>query len=144
MISQTEDPFKKLGPLAIFSARRKWSAPQSVCLKKGTYECHTEPIRSFNDTQLNGRSSYSADSGDVSSSGGQRTVKSSRNDYADYYGFKIRNDAPVVISYVRPNSLAEVNILFSKFVCVCWAIRNSSCFYSITNKSTERNLSKNW
>jgi len=35
-------------------------------------------------------------------------MKNSRNDYADLYGFKIRSDAPVVISYVRSNSLAAL------------------------------------
>ncbi|XP_053658699.1 rhophilin-2 [Anopheles marshallii] len=30
-----EDPFRKLGPIAIFSARRHWTAPRSVRLQKG-------------------------------------------------------------------------------------------------------------
>lgn len=83
-------------------------------MKKGTYDSHTESISSFNDSRQSGRSTYSADSGAGSFNGGQSTMKTSRNDYADYYGFKIRSDAPVVISYVRPNSLAEViKLLFA-------------------------------
>lgn len=73
-------------------------------MKKGTSECHSEPSRSLNDTRLSGRSAYSADGG----ASGDNSMKNSRNDYADLYGFKIRSDAPVVISYVRSNSLAAV------------------------------------
>ncbi|XP_049540872.1 rhophilin-2 [Anopheles darlingi] len=31
-----EDPFRRLGPIAIFSARRHWTAPRSIRLQKGT------------------------------------------------------------------------------------------------------------
>uniref|UniRef100_A0A2M3ZFF5 Putative signal transduction protein n=1 Tax=Anopheles braziliensis TaxID=58242 RepID=A0A2M3ZFF5_9DIPT len=31
-----EDPFRRLGPIAIFSARRHWTAPRSVRLQKGS------------------------------------------------------------------------------------------------------------
>uniref|UniRef100_A0A182PT74 Rhophilin n=1 Tax=Anopheles epiroticus TaxID=199890 RepID=A0A182PT74_9DIPT len=34
-LHKIEDPFRKLGPIAIFSARRHWTAPRSVRLQKG-------------------------------------------------------------------------------------------------------------
>lgn len=42
---KVQDPFRELGPITVFSARRSWTAPRSVRLHKTDYQtknCGTE------------------------------------------------------------------------------------------------------
>lgn len=102
-----EDPFKKLGPIAIFSARRHWTAPRSVRLQKGNNEsgrknrkcqCKKSVVA---DGQCEVCSKYSTFSPDDRS-----------EDTPEGFGFLARGDAPVIISNVEINSLADVSFGF--------------------------------
>ncbi|CAG9799344.1 unnamed protein product [Chironomus riparius] len=44
---KVEDPFKELGPIAVFSARRSWSAPRSVRLHKTDYQTKSNGTEEF-------------------------------------------------------------------------------------------------
>lgn len=89
---KVDDPFKRLGPIAIFSARRHWTAPRCVRLQKGSamyrngtaYHCHCPS----SDQHEVGCSLYKDD--------------------VDCFGFHVRGDAPVIIAHVEMNSLADL------------------------------------
>ncbi|XP_052900411.1 rhophilin-2 isoform X2 [Anopheles moucheti] len=155
-----EDPFRKLGPIAIFSARRHWTAPRSVRLQKGgpsfmlgggTLD-RRQPYRdkasvgnssssrsSSNQLQRNqsgrccgecaNKTNYYNDSRacevclkDVCNvserefrelklqDGEQQTHSADGEDGRDIssFGFNVRGDAPVMISTVEINSLADL------------------------------------
>lgn len=114
-LSQIDDPFKKLGPLAIFSAKRHWTVPRSVCLKRASNLSNIESDNVVN--SLIRPSDYSSESGSSNSSVASNTSDgltlrnlNRRNvEFADEYGFKLRGDSPVIISLVLPNSLADVS-----------------------------------
>lgn len=163
-----EDPFRKLGPIAIFSARRHWTAPRCIRLQKGNSMMMTGggtlDRRRYNSEQ-NGStgSSTGASSIDGSSdTGGSRgKCQCNKTNYyndvracdvcfkdvcnisdADYrarnkltqmpssdgsncssnvdsfesFGFHVRGDAPVMISNVEINSLADVSIVLHLFL----------------------------
>ncbi|CAK1590716.1 unnamed protein product [Parnassius mnemosyne] len=76
---RVEDLFKSLGPIAVFSAKRHWSAPRLIQLQK-----NTEKRREARRDMRNGRENEES------------------------FGFSVRGDAPVVIAAVEPNSLAEI------------------------------------
>lgn len=107
---KVEDPFKGLGPIGVFSARKYWTAPRSIRLQKGTgaiiqkrkpKTCHCKPGTLIACDYCKSRSNNgSVRSGSTNSSGKERVIES--------YGFNVRGDAPVVISHVETNSLAEV------------------------------------
>uniref|UniRef100_A0A182SUC6 Rhophilin n=1 Tax=Anopheles maculatus TaxID=74869 RepID=A0A182SUC6_9DIPT len=156
-----EDPFRKLGPIAIFSARRHWTAPRSVRLQKGGTSFmlgggtldRRQPYRdgvsvgnssssrsSSNQLQRNqssrccgecaNKTNYYNDSRacevclkDVCNvserefrelklqDGGElQTIGSESEDGRDIssFGFNVRGDAPVMISTVEINSLADL------------------------------------
>lgn len=106
---QIEDPFKKLGPLAIFSAKRHWTIQRNVCLKKATRP-HIIDSDIVINSSIRSRGSSSASSTASSSSGMSLTQLNRRNnEYAEDYGFKLRGDSPVIISSVKPHSLADVS-----------------------------------
>lgn len=111
-----EDPFKKLGPIAIFSARRHWTAPRGVRLQKGTSKvgggyrsrsptCHCRTKCSV-DGQCDVCSKYSTYTEESNSSRDECGAES--------FGFHVRGDAPVIISYVEHNSLADVSVFVGK------------------------------
>ncbi|XP_037932481.1 rhophilin-2-like [Teleopsis dalmanni] len=89
---KVEDPFKRLGPIAIFSARRYWTAPRCVRLQKGSslyhestiYQCHCPTPH---DEHKEDCAHY--------------------KDEIDSFGFHVRGDAPVIIAHVEINSLAD-------------------------------------
>uniref|UniRef100_A0A7M4Y2U7 Rhophilin n=1 Tax=Anopheles funestus TaxID=62324 RepID=A0A7M4Y2U7_ANOFN len=155
-----EDPFRKLGPIAIFSARRHWTAPRSVRLQKGGTSFmlgggtldRRQPYRdgvsvgnssssrsSSNALQRNqsgrccgecaNKTNYYNDSRacevclkDVCNvserefrelklqDGEQQTYRTEGEDSRDIssFGFNVRGDAPVMISTVEINSLADL------------------------------------
>lgn len=112
---QIDDPFKKLGPLAIFSAKRHWTVPRSVCLKKAANLSNIDTENVVN--SLIRPSDYSSESASSSSSVVSdtsdgltlRNLNRRNMEFAEEYGFKLRGDSPVIISVVVPNSLADVS-----------------------------------
>lgn len=122
---QIDDPFRKLGPLAIFSAKRHWTVPRSVCLKKATTSQSIDSDIVINGTirpdDFSSRSSNSSISTTSSTSGGLSAGNLNRrnNEYADDYGFKLRGDSPVIISSVKPNSLADVRYRIYPMILGC-------------------------
>lgn len=130
-VYKVEDPFKRLGPLAIFSAKRNWTVPRSVCLKKAAT---AQSIDS--DILINGalrpdgfssRSSTSSMSTSSNSSGSgysTSTIKFRNNELAQDYGFKLRGDAPIIISTVKANSLADVSSIGASFENRCFMRAN--------------------
>lgn len=111
-----DDPFKKLGPLAIFSAKRHWTVPRSVCLKKASNLTNHDSDNVVN--SLIRPSDYSSESASSSSSVVSdtsdgltlRNLNRRNMEFAEEYGFKLRGDSPVIISVVVSNSLADVSI----------------------------------
>lgn len=114
-LSQIDDPFKKLGPLAIFSAKRHWTVPRSVCLKRANNLSNIDSDNVVN--SLIRPSDYSSESSSSNSSVASstsdgltlRNLNRRNMEFADEYGFKLRGDSPVIISLVVPNSLADVS-----------------------------------
>lgn len=127
---KVDDPFKRLGPIAIFSARRHWTAPRSVRLQKGnnydsskaylkthlnrvanTCHCKRSICGSYDPGLCEICSKYinmSESMGkneDEDQANGQRFDKNN----VESFGFHVRGDAPVIISYVEINSLADVS-----------------------------------
>lgn len=111
-----EDPFKKLGPIAIFSARRHWTAPRNVRLQKGSR--HSVLLKSHSTGECickrssgnnNKTSSLTCEVCQKYTTHRHDDTKSSvsKNENIEY-GFQLRGDAPVIISYVDMNSLADV------------------------------------
>lgn len=115
--NQIDDPFKRLGPLAIFSAKRHWTVPRSVCLKKASNSSNIDSDNVVN--SLIRPSDYSSESASSSSSVVSdtsdgltlRNLNRRNLEFAEEYGFKLRGDSPVIISVVVSNSLADVCIL---------------------------------
>lgn len=44
---KVEDPFKELGPINVFSARRSWTAPRSIILHKTEYQAQSHGTEEF-------------------------------------------------------------------------------------------------
>ena len=44
---KVDDPFKELGPITVFSARRSWTAPRSVRLHKTDYQTKSHGTEEF-------------------------------------------------------------------------------------------------
>lgn len=107
---KVEDPFKRLGPIAIFSARRHWTAPRSIRLQKGSsYENTRKTHRSKSPSNCScKRSSYDYSCDMCSKYNGGDSY--GKDDNAESFGFHVRGDAPVIISHVEINSLADVRI----------------------------------
>lgn len=116
---QVEDPFKKLGPLAIFSAKRHWTVPRTVCLKKASTAQSIDSdivinssIRPDDYSSRSSNSSMSTNSSSASGGGmSLNNMNNRNNEFAEDYGFKLRGDSPVIISLVKPNSLADVSYI---------------------------------
>ncbi|EAA06416.5 AGAP000243-PA, partial [Anopheles gambiae str. PEST] len=140
-----DDPFRKLGPIAIFSARRHWTAPRSVRLQKGgpsfllgggTLDRRQSPYGGgcanktnyYNDSRAcevclkdvcnvserEFRELKLQDGGGGGGGGEQQQhgtdgtgADDGRGDISSF-GFNIRGDAPVMISTVEINSLADL------------------------------------
>ena len=94
---KTEDPFKNLGPIAIFSARRNWSAPRTVRLHK------TSNYYQNNNNYSSRRSRYSDDNEEEYYEG------QTKNHNVAEFGFRLKGDMPVMFSNVEINSLADVS-----------------------------------
>lgn len=99
-----EDPFKRLGPIAIFSARRHWTAPRCVRLQKGSVGYHDVSNKAL---------ATSATAADchchcAMTSDGQELPCCLLKDEIESFGFHVRGDAPVIISHVEINSLADL------------------------------------
>ncbi|XP_039497376.1 rhophilin-2-A isoform X2 [Drosophila santomea] len=92
---KVKDPFKRLGPIAIFSARRHWTAPRCVRLQKGSSLYHSVPSNN-NKCPL--------DNDDEEHDGGYNLYK----EEFENFGFHVRGDAPVIIAHVEINSLADL------------------------------------
>jgi hypothetical protein len=91
-----EDPFRKLGPIAIFSARRNWTAPRYVRLHKSNSYYNTySRVRRFDDDEESGEDE-------------KKKLESGQQSLIDF-GFRLKGDAPVMISRVEINSLADVS-----------------------------------
>jgi hypothetical protein len=91
-----EDPFRKLGPIAIFSARRNRTALRYVRLHKSNSYYNTySRVSRFDDDD---------ESGEVE----KEKLESGQQSLIDF-GFRLKGDAPVMISRVRINSLADVS-----------------------------------
>lgn len=117
-----DDPFKKLGPIAIFSARRHWTAPRNVRLQKGSRKSVLLKSHSTGECICK-RSSSSGGGGNKANNVTcevcqkytthryEDTKNVTANDNVEY-GFQLRGDAPVIISYVDMNSLADVSWIF--------------------------------
>lgn len=113
---KTDDPFRALGPIAIFSARRHWSAPRNIRLQTGSV--------TLSPSQVDEKASPS-DGGRyyVHSRGGGRFAASTPHQKQPQqqptvhdsiaYGFHMRGDAPVIVSGVLPGSLADVKIIIA-------------------------------
>lgn len=124
-MKQIDDPFKKLGPLAIFSAKRHWTVPRSVCLKKASNLSNIDSDNVVN--SLIRPSDYSSESASGSSSSSVvsdtsdgltlRNLNRRNMEFAEEYGFKLRGDSPVIISVIVSNSLADVSkMTYASFV----------------------------
>lgn len=101
-----------MGPIAIFSARRHWTAPRNIRLQKGT-------ITDTNNAKCKcGKSSYNDDNEPCNVCSkytiyGNNTNNddiSNSSNSADSFGINVRGDAPVIIANVDINSLADVSI----------------------------------
>ncbi|XP_075158722.1 GTP-Rho-binding protein rhophilin isoform X1 [Haematobia irritans] len=90
---KVEDPFKRLGPIAIFSARRHWTAPRCVRLQKGSSIYH-------DGTHYHCHCPSPADGHEVGCSLYKEEIES--------FGFHVQGDAPVMIAHVEINSLADL------------------------------------
>lgn len=44
---KVEDPFRDLGPITVFSARRSWTAPRTIRLHKTDYQTNTQATEEF-------------------------------------------------------------------------------------------------
>ncbi|XP_052849573.1 rhophilin-2-A isoform X1 [Drosophila gunungcola] len=93
---KVKDPFKRLGPIAIFSARRHWTAPRCVRLQKGSSSYHNVPPTSSDKCPL--------ENDDEEHDGGFNLYK----EEFENFGFHVRGDAPVIIAHVEINSLADL------------------------------------
>ncbi|KMZ09941.1 rhophilin-2-A [Drosophila simulans] len=93
---KVKDPFKRLGPIAIFSARRHWTAPRCVRLQKGSSLYHSVPSN-------NNKCPLDNDD-DEEHDGGYNLYK----EEFENFGFHVRGDAPVIIAHVEINSLADL------------------------------------
>lgn len=110
---KVDDPFKKLGPIAIFSARRHWTAPRNVRLQKGSRKSALLKSHSTGECVCKrGSGSKSNAACEVcqkyTTHRYEDTKIATKNDNVEY-GFQLRGDAPVIISYVDMNSLADVS-----------------------------------
>ncbi|XP_037725894.1 rhophilin-2-A isoform X1 [Drosophila subpulchrella] len=92
---KVKDPFKRLGPIAIFSARRHWTAPRCVRLQKGSSSYHNVPASN---------NKCSLDNDEEEHNGGYNLYK----EEFENFGFHVRGDAPVIIAHVEINSLADL------------------------------------
>lgn len=110
---KVDDPFKKLGPIAIFSARRHWTAPRNVRLQKGSRK--SVLLKSHSTGECICKRSSGSKANNATCEVCQKytthryedTKNVTKNDNVEY-GFQLRGDAPVIISYVDMNSLADL------------------------------------
>lgn len=115
---KTDDPFRALGPIAIFSARRHWSAPRNIRLQTGSVALSSPTTPPHADEKTTAGRYY------VHSRGGgrfttpppppQQTQKAQQQQQqiahdSIAYGFHMRGDAPVIVSGVLAGSLADVS-----------------------------------
>lgn len=111
--------------MAIFSAKRHWTVPRSVCLKKASNTSNIDSENVVN--SLIRPSDYSSESASSSSSVVSdasdgltlRNLNRRNIEFAEEYGFKLRGDSPVIISLVVSNSLADVSCTAQFFFFAC-------------------------
>lgn len=93
---KVEDPFRSLGPIAIFSARRHWTAPRCARLHKGTALYRERQI--YRD--CNCPSDHEHEIGCL--------LDTYKSQSAESFGFHVRGESPSIIAHVEINSLADV------------------------------------
>lgn len=115
---KADDPFKGLGPIAIFSARRHWSAPRSVRLQTGTAAMPAAAAAAATPQQSTASRYYVHSRGadphrqaDAATAAAAATASQPRIVQHDSiaFGFHMRGDAPVIVSGVLAGSLADVS-----------------------------------
>lgn len=105
--NKVNDPFQQLGPIAIFSARRHWTAPRIIRLQKGstaassTTDCRVHHVKQNLMTVPIAGAKCTCAKGLASRAGGGSSD----------YGFHMRGDSPVIVCSVETNSLADVRIM---------------------------------
>lgn len=105
---KADDPFRGLGPIAIFSARRHWSAPRNIRLQTGsaTAAPEVQPQQQHRYyVHMAEAVTPVAVTDAAAAAAPQRRVA---HDSAEY-GFHMRGDAPVIVSGVMAGSLADVS-----------------------------------
>lgn len=90
-----EDPFRSLGPIAIFSAHRHWTAPRNIHLKKHSSKNHSHSNRRRHSSHFE-------------SSSEEVALDSNTIHDVEGYGFHLHGAAPVMVSHIYINSLADV------------------------------------
>uniref|UniRef100_A0A1L8DN36 Putative signal transduction protein n=2 Tax=Nyssomyia neivai TaxID=330878 RepID=A0A1L8DN36_9DIPT len=119
---KVDDPFRKLGPIAVFSAKKNWTAPRSIRLQKGTSledrktpinrkisnasGCQCKKTLVFSNTHCDVCTKYITYTADDLSDDLQNQSIDQGN--TESFGFHIRGDAPVIVSFVEMNSLADL------------------------------------
>ncbi|CAG9571128.1 unnamed protein product [Danaus chrysippus] len=88
---RVEDLFRSLGPIAVFSAKRHWSAPRLVTLHR--HAAGDDYVTRTNGVYIN---SYDGDYPRASGREGEG------------FGFTVRGDAPVMVAAVEQDSLADM------------------------------------
>ncbi|XP_045505058.1 rhophilin-2 isoform X2 [Colias croceus] len=127
-LHRVDDLFKSLGPIAIFSAKRHWSAPRLLQLQKHTERRRTDRQKKRDRSEDNS-TYYNREDYEVTKKNGVyingfedypkimeykgrrrelRRVASEYNVSEEGFGFSVRGGAPVVIAAVEPNSLADM------------------------------------
>lgn len=91
-----EDPFRLLGPIAIFSAHRHWTAPRTIRLQKDPFKEHTH----------GNRRRYCSH---YENSANEIELECNTNHDVEGYGFHLHGSAPVMISHIYINSMADVS-----------------------------------
>lgn len=90
-----EDPFRSLGPIATFSAHRHWTAPRNIHLQKNSFKNHSHGNRRRHSSHFESTSDEVA-------------LESSTVHDVEGYGFHLHGAAPVMVSHIYINSLADV------------------------------------
>lgn len=111
---KVDDPFRALGPIAIFSARRHWSAPRNIRLQTGSVALAVEQEYQHQQQQQQhqyGASRYYVQPAGADNHNPSRAAQHQRVTVHDSieYGFQMRGDAPVIVSAVLAGSLADVS-----------------------------------
>lgn len=105
---RVEDLFRSLGPIAVFSAKRHWSAPRLVTLHRHAGGPRRRDGAGDDDyvTKQNGVYISSFD-GEYHRSRAREAGRAPAD--GEGFGFTVRGDAPVMVAAVEQDSLADVS-----------------------------------